>query len=185
MAQLKALWSSTWLIFSQQLLVIEFCTIISHRFLDQNNWCGWNLRILFITFTSDWPPWVGSLIDNCGSWCLLYHQLERKDWNSIKLCYFDCGCAIHTGPTFWTLNCREALPGFLGRLPFIPGIYTGSSHVVSIRLKDSSTAAPVFNDLGIWGRLMSSFDHDVCRYCGEFIRHVLLAATCSLTNIWL
>ncbi|CAM6036351.1 unnamed protein product [Sphagnum compactum] len=26
------------------------------------------------------------------------------------------------GPTFWTLKCREALPGFLGRLPFIPDI---------------------------------------------------------------
>jgi hypothetical protein len=32
---------------------------------------------------------------------------------------------------------------------------------------------------------MSSFDPDVRRYCGEFIRLVLLAAICSLTDIWL
>ncbi|CAK9228192.1 unnamed protein product [Sphagnum troendelagicum] len=30
------------------------------------------------------------------------------------------------GPTFWTLNCREALPGFLGKLPFIPDIAVNS-----------------------------------------------------------
>jgi hypothetical protein len=52
-----------------------------------------------------------------------------------------------TGPTFWTLKCREALPGFLGRLPFIPGepLDTVSVHVVWIRLKISSSTVSLLN----------------------------------------